>query len=234
MNARGERTRARLIRATIDVVNDVGYARATTKAIADAAGVAEGTIYRHYPDKRGLFYAAVLDRNAAVLDWITGLPERAGAGTVRGNLLEALEQLGRLRTDLLPLELWLRSDPELGRDMAAVLADLPSTTDRPHTAARGVEANPASPQGLVDADASALPGPPQFLARYLAAERRLGRIRATTDTDRVAVLLLMILFGIAMTAPVDGRAVDGDVIGFAIDTVLHGIGPDDGARRAGR
>ena len=63
VNARGERTRTKLIRATVEVAADVGYARATTKAIADAAGVAEGTIYRHYPDKRHLFFAAVFDRN---------------------------------------------------------------------------------------------------------------------------------------------------------------------------
>src|SRR4051812_39012315 len=121
MNARGARTRALLIQATIDVVAESGYARATTKAISDAAGVAEGTIYRHFPDKRQLFFAAVMDRNAAVLNWIAGLPQRAGTGTVAGNLREALEQFGHLRADLIPLELWLQSDAEHGRDLAAAM-----------------------------------------------------------------------------------------------------------------
>ena len=62
MSARGDRTRARLIEATTQVVAQVGYSRATTRAIADLAGVAEGTIYRHFPDKQHLFFAAVLER----------------------------------------------------------------------------------------------------------------------------------------------------------------------------
>ena len=54
---RGERTRARLIEATLSVVGEVGYARASTRAIADAAGMSEGALYRHFPDKAALFFA---------------------------------------------------------------------------------------------------------------------------------------------------------------------------------
>jgi len=50
---RGEATRVRLIEATAQVVAEVGYANASTRAIAKAAGVAEGTIYRHFPNKSG-------------------------------------------------------------------------------------------------------------------------------------------------------------------------------------
>ncbi len=227
MNVRGRRTRAQLIQATLDVVADVGYARATTKAIAEAAGVAEGTIYRHFSDKRQLFYAAVLDRNTAVLEWITALPERAGGGTVRGNLLEALTQLGRLRTDLLPLELWLRSDPELSRDLAAAFADLSSAAAPPSPGLPGVGVPPGVASGVaaghLPAGASGLPGPPQFIAKYLAVERDLGRIRADADPDDVAVLLLVILFGIAMSQLGDG--VDEYLMAVAVDTVLNGIRP---------
>ena len=59
MTKRGEATRARLIEATLAVVRDFGYAHASTRAIARAAGVAEGTIYRHFPDKTSLFFATV-------------------------------------------------------------------------------------------------------------------------------------------------------------------------------
>src|SRR5450756_1132234 len=117
MSERGARTRARLIQATTDVVGQVGYARATTRAIADAAGVAEGTIYRHFPDKQHLFFAAVLERNAPVIDWVSQFPARAGQASVRENLRDALVQLGRLRADLLPLELSLRADPDLARNL---------------------------------------------------------------------------------------------------------------------
>ena len=46
MTRRGEETRAKLIEATRQVVRDVGYAHASTRAIAHAAGVAEGTMGR--------------------------------------------------------------------------------------------------------------------------------------------------------------------------------------------
>ena len=42
------------------------------------------------------------------------------------------------------------------------------------------------------------------------------------------MLLLVILFGIAMTPPGDAPAVDDQLIGFAVDTVLQGVGPDPG------
>ena len=233
MNARGQRTRARLISATIEVVAEAGYARATTKAIADAAGVAEGTIYRHFPDKRQLFFAAVFDRNTAVLNWIAAFPQRAGTGTVAGNLREALAQLGRLRADLLPLELWLRSDPELSRDLAAAMIDLQRSGEPPPGGASpaggfigGLLPGEATPGGISPGAVprGALPGPPQYVADYLAAERDLGRIRPATDPDRVAVLLLVILFGVAMTATADGSGVDDALLGFAVDTVMDGIG----------
>jgi AcrR family transcriptional regulator len=90
-------TRARLVDATSEVVRRVGYARATTRAIADAAGVAEGTIYRHFTHKNELFFAAVFERNAPVIEWVSGLPNRAGTGTVREHLGELMNRLVGLR-----------------------------------------------------------------------------------------------------------------------------------------
>ena len=68
MTDRGAATRAALIEATRQVVHAVGYTNATTRAIAQAAGVAEGTIYRHFTDKSAMFFAAVLDRNATITE----------------------------------------------------------------------------------------------------------------------------------------------------------------------
>lgn len=205
MNVRGDQTRAKLIQATIDVVAEVGYGRATTRAIAEAAGVAEGTIYRHYADKRQLFFAAVFDRNAAVLDWVTALPGRAGKATVRDNLRDALIRLGQLRSELLPLELALRGDPELSVSLGAQDSADPG------------------PGGLPGVG-QALPGPPAFLAAYLAAEQALGRIRAGVDTTRTAIVLLAMLFGLAMLPPTD-EDMEAALIDTAVDTVLAGIEP---------
>ena len=71
MTRRGEQTRARLIDATRQVVREVGYAHASTRAIAEAAGVAEGTIYRHFQDKASLFFATVLESNGPVVASVT-------------------------------------------------------------------------------------------------------------------------------------------------------------------
>jgi AcrR family transcriptional regulator len=170
MTQRGEATRARLIEATRSVVREVGYAHASTRAIAQAAGVAEGTIYRHFPDKASLFFATVLAANEPIVAWVTTLPARAGEGTVEENLTDAAVRLAGLRDQILPLELAIAADPELAaqrrRAMAAAGSSLP-------------------------------PGPPEAVAAYLAAEQRLGRVREDIDAREAAAVLLGALFALA-------------------------------------
>lgn len=50
-------TRTRLMRAAMDIVARDGFPAATTAAIAAAAGVAEGTLYRHFKTKDDLLIA---------------------------------------------------------------------------------------------------------------------------------------------------------------------------------
>jgi AcrR family transcriptional regulator len=50
----GEATRQRLLRAAIELYTTVGFRATTTPAIAARAGVAEGTIYRHFSGKEHL------------------------------------------------------------------------------------------------------------------------------------------------------------------------------------
>lgn len=54
-----ETTRKRIIAAAADVGSQVGYSKATTRAIADAAGVNEVTLFRHFGTKEKLFSAAI-------------------------------------------------------------------------------------------------------------------------------------------------------------------------------
>lgn len=54
----GAATREKLMRAAVGVVAREGLAAATTAAIAEAAGVAEGTLYRHFESKDDLLIAA--------------------------------------------------------------------------------------------------------------------------------------------------------------------------------
>ena len=54
-------TRARLIRAALDLFTAHGFRATTTPEIAQRAGVAEATIYRHFPGKDALLVAACVE-----------------------------------------------------------------------------------------------------------------------------------------------------------------------------
>ncbi len=56
-------TRVKILEAAAEIFGQVGYARATTRAIAAAAGVNEVTLFRHYGKKEKLL-AAVIDHHA--------------------------------------------------------------------------------------------------------------------------------------------------------------------------
>lgn len=52
-------TKERIIEAAIELVNERGYHGATTKRIAERAGVNEVTLFRHFGNKKGLVKAAI-------------------------------------------------------------------------------------------------------------------------------------------------------------------------------
>lgn len=58
MSETGVTTRERLLQAARELFTTIGYQAATTPVIARHAGVAEGTIYRHFPSKQALFNQA--------------------------------------------------------------------------------------------------------------------------------------------------------------------------------
>jgi AcrR family transcriptional regulator len=63
-------TRERLLAAARQVIEEGGYAAATVAAIAERAGVASGTLYRHFASKEELFvelFRAVCDREVAAM-----------------------------------------------------------------------------------------------------------------------------------------------------------------------
>ena len=200
MTRRGEATRGRLVDATRRVVRDVGYPHATTRAIAQEAGVTEATIYRHFPDKRALFMAAVLDGSASMLAELEDLPGRAGHGTVEGNLLWALQRLATLRDDVLPLELAMLTDPQM-----AMPSPLPLLGE------------PAAGRATVS-------GPPGAIAAYLVAEQQRGRMRAEIDPGDAAVVLLVLLFGMSLRPGPNGPG--ADALAAAVHVVVRGIATD--------
>lgn len=66
-------TKEKIIEAGIDLVNEQGYKGATTKKIAERAGVNEVTLFRQFGNKRGIVEAAIdkyarLDELAEILE----------------------------------------------------------------------------------------------------------------------------------------------------------------------
>ena len=86
-------TRQRLVRAALELFTTQGYHATTTPQIARKAGIAEGTIYRHFPGKQQLLNE--LYRGAA--RWAVQLVREAESGP--GAARERLTRLAELLVD---------------------------------------------------------------------------------------------------------------------------------------
>ena len=169
MTQRGEATRARLIEAT-----RLGRPRGRLRPRLDAGDRGGGRRgggddLPPLPGQGVAVLRAVLESNAPVVAWVTTLPARAGEGTVEENLTDAAVRLAGLRDQILPLELAIAADPELAAQRR---------------------------QAMAAAGTSLPPGPPEAVAAYLAAEQRLGRVRADVDPQEAASVLLGMLFAL--------------------------------------
>lgn len=199
MQDRSRRTRAALISATAELVAETGYLGATTKAIAERAGVSEGTIYRHFPDKRALFAAAVMTGQKDVTEWMEGLPTRAGSEPVEQLLFETFAQLSRLREVVLPLE--AASPLELRPPMNLSREELVSALHQ-------------------------YAGPPLLLAQYFQAEQQLGRVRKDLEPSRLAVMILAAFLGV-QTSPLAGaKGLDDEDVRTFVQLLCSGFTDD--------
>ncbi len=73
-------TRRRLLDAARELVEEGGYGAASVLAVADRAGLAAGTLYRHYPSKEDLFvelFRSVCDREVEAMRAAARAPGRA-------------------------------------------------------------------------------------------------------------------------------------------------------------
>jgi AcrR family transcriptional regulator len=84
-------TRERLLSSALALVDSGGYGAATVSAMAARAGVATGTLYRHFPSKESLFvelFRAVCDREYAAMRAAADASADAGALTQLTTVLE--------------------------------------------------------------------------------------------------------------------------------------------------
>ncbi len=90
----GQTTRDRLVQAGRDLFTTIGYHATTTPVLARRAGVAEGTIYRHFPSKQALFNATFQETQR----WGVSTIRSVATGVHRGTA-ERLSHLGRFWLD---------------------------------------------------------------------------------------------------------------------------------------
>jgi AcrR family transcriptional regulator len=91
MSPAADLTHQRLIRAALELFSSRGYHDTTTAQIAKKAGVAEGTIYRHFQSKQQLLnelYRAALRWAAKTVDDAPGATPRARLTLVAQGLVE--------------------------------------------------------------------------------------------------------------------------------------------------
>ena len=88
MSEAPQTTRERLLRAAQELIEEGGYSAASVLAIAGRAGVAAGTLYRHFPNRDALLKRLSDDSFASVAaEWETG---SRGADTLKG-LMKSFE-----------------------------------------------------------------------------------------------------------------------------------------------
>ena len=111
-----EQREEQILQAAAEVFTRKGYAAATVPEIAEAAGVAVGTIYNYYPSKRELFIAVIKDLIITVpllnlIDKIPGADIEATFRQIMLNRFSLIENTPAARIPSLMGE--IIRDPEL-------------------------------------------------------------------------------------------------------------------------
>ena len=92
--ARRAATRERIVRAALDHVRSGGYRSAGVQAVAGRAGVAVGTVYRHFPSKGDLFAEAFRRASQRELDVVIDVSQPDGR-SARERVAAAVEAFCR-------------------------------------------------------------------------------------------------------------------------------------------
>ncbi len=76
--ARKAEVRERIVAAALELISEGGYVAAPVAAVADRAGIAVGTVYRHFPSKSDLFAEVFREASQREVD---AMREAAAAST---------------------------------------------------------------------------------------------------------------------------------------------------------
>ena len=163
-------TRARILRAARRCFAETGYARATNKQIAAAAGVTAAALYNHFPSKSALFVAAFEEAQGELVRRY----RHAIAG--KNDAVRALCAIvdASAKADA--------EDPSLTRFMSVVMTEMRSHEDL----RAGV--------GRVPNQIGAL------IADLVSEGRRSGRLSRRIPAEAVVEMLIAAIAGLALAA----------------------------------
>jgi AcrR family transcriptional regulator len=118
---RSSAARAALATAATIVLSEKGFARATSVAIAEQAGLSTGALHHHFATKESLFFAVLDDATARVTALFTDL--REGAATSSDLCTKLINSLWSVYGEATYWAVWeinigWRSDKELSRQLA--------------------------------------------------------------------------------------------------------------------
>lgn len=186
-------TRERILAAAIDVMRTRGVSAATTRAIAQAAGISESLIYRYFTNKLEVLRAAVRERvGSGFADSLRALPDQVGRGSVSTNVERVIRNAVAYYHDLVPLLASLFSDNEL---LGWYRQSLNGHELGPQY--RAVE----------------------ILGAYLASEQRLGRI----ESDTLTLVSAQMILGACFHHVFFGLVIGTDRLAFNDDKLAVGI-----------
>jgi AcrR family transcriptional regulator len=92
--ARRTEVRARIVRAAHELIARGGYREASVIAVAERAGVATGTVYRHFPSKAGLFAEVFRSASQREVDAVAAAA-RTAPGAAGARIAAAVETFAR-------------------------------------------------------------------------------------------------------------------------------------------
>lgn len=169
--------RVYIMEAAYRVIAGQGLAAAGARAIAEEAGLSPGTLYNYFDGHTRLVAKAIVHNAATLADPVADIADRAGRGSVAGNLTDFVAAAAQVLDRLVPLFAASFSDQHLLEALREELAQVESFHD-----------------------------PGRALARYLRAERSLGRIRPDTHCEAVATIIVSLCHSDAFDRHLRGRS----------------------------
>jgi AcrR family transcriptional regulator len=203
-------TKAKILEAAAQLLRDKGISGTTTREIARAAGLSDAAIYSHFKSRGDLLNALI---PASLVDYrgsADAFLKRVGKGTIKGNLKFLMNLARDFYTEASPKIALILVEPELFNDPG----------NRPISHAKTNKAE-------------------TFMADYIRAEQRMGRINEEADAAAIGAIIIATAFYEGFTAGLMGTAFTALRPSSAesiIDALIVGLAPRKkvGSRKGSR